>query len=78
MAVTYVSYITQDADRWDEIAYRYLGDPFNISPIIDANPSVPIYPLLPAGIVLFIPVFDPQPLIEFNNLPPWRRPQNNG
>jgi phage tail protein X len=75
MAVEYVSYTTQDGDRWDTIAYRYLGDPFNITPIIDANPLVPLYPALPAGIVLFIPVFDPQPLISFNNLPPWRRPQ---
>jgi len=25
--------------------------------------------------VLFIPIFDPQPLQDFNNLPPWRKPQ---
>jgi hypothetical protein len=71
-----VRHITDDGDRWDTLAYEYLGDAFNISPIIFANPMIPLYPKLPSGIVIYIPVFDPQPLIEFNNLPPWRRPQS--
>jgi len=73
--MTYTKYITKDGDRWDEIAYRYLGDAMNITPIIDANPFVPIRPEIDGGIELYIPIFDPQPLQDFNNLPPWKRPQ---
>lgn len=72
----YTSHTAVEGDRWDELAYRYLGDSFNISPIIEANPLIPIRTEIPSGSVLFIPVFDPQPLQDFNNLPPWKRPQN--
>jgi phage tail protein X len=75
MAVEYVQHIAQEGDRWDSLAYQYLGDAYNIGPIIYANPMIPLAPVIPAGAVVFIPVFDPQPLINFNNLPPWRRPQ---
>jgi phage tail protein X len=71
----YTQYIVQDGDRWDEIAYRYLGDATNVTPIIEANPIIPIRATLEEGMVLFIPIFDPQPLQGFNNLPPWRKPQ---
>jgi len=71
----YTKHITKDGDRWDELAYRYLGDSTNITPIIDANPLVPIRPEIDGGTELWIPVFDPQPLQGFNNLPPWKRPQ---
>lgn len=71
----YIRYIAKDGDRWDELAYIYMGDAFNITPIIEANPLVPIRPELEGGTVLFIPIFDPEPLIAFNNLPPWKRPQ---
>lgn len=76
MAVEYTSYTVQDGDRWDELAYRYYGDATNIKPLIDANPLVPIIPELVGGTVLFIPIFDAQTLQDFNNLPPWKRPQN--
>ncbi len=71
----YIRYIALEGDRWDELAGRYLGDSTNITPIIEANPLVPIRPELESGTVLFIPIFDPQPLIDYNNLPPWKRPQ---
>ena len=77
MAVEYIQHITQDGDRWDTLAYRYLGDAYNIKPIVEADPMVPLFPILPAAVTIYIPVFDPQPLINYNNLPPWRRPQTD-
>ncbi len=71
----YVSYTTIQGDRWDSIAYKYLGNAFNITPIIEANPLVPIRAEIVPNTVLFIPVFDPQPLLDYSNLPPWKRPQ---
>ena len=71
----YTRHIAKDGDRWDYLAYVYLGDAMNITPIIDANPLVPIRPEIDGGTVLYIPIFDPTPLQNFNNLPPWKRPQ---
>lgn len=73
--MTYTKHITKAGDRWDELAYRYLGDSTNITPIIEANPLVPIRPELDENIQLWIPIFDPEPLMAFDNLPPWKRPQ---
>lgn len=70
-----VQYIAKEGDRWDYLAYIYLGDSYNITPIIEANPLVPIRTEIPAGAVIFIPVFDPQPLLDYSNLPPWKKPQ---
>ena len=69
-------HITQKGDRWDSIAFKYMGDATNIKPIIDANPMVPLHTSMDAGIEIYIPIFDPQPLEDYNNLPPWKRPQN--
>lgn len=75
--MTYTAHVTKAGDRWDYLAYIYLGDALNITPIIEANPLVPIRPELDENITLYIPIFDPEPLQDFNNLPPWKRPQTS-
>lgn len=68
----YYSYITKDNDRWDLIAYIFYNDATKYEPIIEANPNIPITPILKAGLKLKIPVLDETETIKFE-LPPWRK-----
>lgn len=68
----YYSYITQDNDRWDLIAYKFYGDATKYERIIAANPKVKITPTLMSGIELKIPVAEQEDTIKFI-LPPWRQ-----
>lgn len=65
----YIEVTTIDDDRWDLIAWRVYGDPFLYEPIIVANPSVPIRPVLPGGLVLRVPLRAAPPV---GGAPPWK------
>ncbi|WP_156443791.1 tail protein X [Burkholderia savannae] len=67
----FLTHITVESERWDQIAYRYYGDPLAYERIIAANPDVPITPQLPSGIALSIPVVSDNEVTE--DLPPWMR-----
>ncbi|MCY1393523.1 Phage Tail Protein X [compost metagenome] len=67
----YLTHITHEGERWDQLAQRYYADARRYLPIIQANPGVPITDALPAGLSLCIPLLDAQPAIE--DLPPWMR-----
>jgi phage tail protein X len=69
----YIEYITKDGDRWDLIAYQFLGDATLYELIIVANPLVPIFPILPAGIPLQIPDINDEEMTTTEDLPPWKR-----
>lgn len=71
MTTEYVSYVTEDGDRWDMIAYKFYGDVFAYEPIINANPTVAIRPVLDGGIRLRIPVRETT--VSAATLPPWKR-----
>jgi len=49
---------TVAGDRWDLLAQRYYGDGSAYGFLLQANPSVPFTPRLPAGISLQIPILD--------------------
>jgi phage tail protein X len=65
-------YITMDGDRWDNIAWKFYGDPTMIGPILQANcgAKVPFAATLKGGIQLRIPIIV-QSDINTENLPPW-------
>lgn len=71
--MTYTSYITTEGDRWDTIAYEYLGDATAVKTLFDANPLVPLKPEIAAATEIFIPIFTEQEIQDINNLPPWKR-----
>ena len=71
----FITYISSDGDRWDLLAWRYYGDPTNFSPIVMANPGIPIEPVLSAGMRVIIPVLKPASVVSAN-LPPWKRVQS--
>lgn len=68
----FTPYVTKENDRWDLIAYKAHGNVENMQDIIEANPSVPIYEVLPSGITLKIPV-KAAPEVSKQLLPPWKR-----
>ncbi len=69
----YLEHTTSEGERWDQLAYRYYGDPNRYEEIIRANPDVPIRPLLPSGVRLLIPVAEATERLPVNQLPPWKR-----
>lgn len=72
MTNQFYSYITKTNDRWDLIAYKFYKDATKYEPIIKANPTIAITPVLKPGIKLKIPVLQKDSQINFV-LPPWRK-----
>ncbi|MGH7068189.1 MAG: tail protein X [Acetobacteraceae bacterium] len=56
VAPSAVQYTTGPADRWDLVAWKVYGDPTQVGPVIMANPTVALSPVLPQGIVLYCPL----------------------
>jgi phage tail protein X len=67
----YLTHITTDGERWDQLAARYYGDALGYERIIVANPHVALTAVLPGGLTLSIPVIEQHDLNEA--LPPWMR-----
>ncbi|MGU1343649.1 tail protein X [Pseudomonas aeruginosa] len=68
----YITHVTREGERWDQLAVAYYGNPYRYEPITRANPQVPLTAALPAGLTLRIPVLDDQVLIT-EDMPPWMR-----
>jgi len=74
----YIDHTTGPRDRWDLLAYRYYGDANRTGPLIAANRAMfapapaPIPLVLPAGVVIRVPILDPEPAAQ-DLLPPWKR-----
>jgi len=54
------------------IQYTFYNDATKYERIIEANPNIPITPILKAGLKLKIPVLDETETIKFE-LPPWKK-----
>jgi phage tail protein X len=70
-AQQFIRHLTVAGERWDLLSWRYYGDPTLYSPIVMANPSVPIEPVFEAGIALVIPVLQGS-AAPLPDLPPWK------
>lgn len=68
----FYSYVTEDKDRWDLIAYKFYANPNKYEEIIKANPTIKANPVLTAGIKLKIPVLQEEQTIKFE-VAPWRK-----
>ena len=71
----YLPHATIEGERWDLLAWRYYGDALDYRRIIEANPQAPIIPVLPAGLILYIPVLAAADVAApvSSALPPWLR-----
>lgn len=67
----YLTHITTEGERWDQLAARYYADALQYERIVAANPHVRLLPVLPSGLALSIPVIEQQEVSE--ELPPWLR-----
>ncbi len=70
----FILHITTAGERWDLLAWQYYGDPTDYSPIIMANPDVPIEPVLNAGISIAVPILQ-QSAVVTADLPTWKLSQ---
>lgn len=66
------TYTTTQGDRWDTIANKAYGDPFKVTPIIEANKGLAIDEVLPSGITIVVPILE-RPALDKSLLPPWKR-----
>lgn len=64
-------HVTSEGERWDTLAWRYYGDVSEVERIIAANSHMPICPVFPGGVRIFIPVVKAADLEHNVNLPPW-------
>jgi nucleoid-associated protein YgaU len=67
----FLTHVTTDGERWDQLAHRYYGDPFQYERIVAANPHAPLSATLPGGLMISVPVIEGQDLSL--DLPPWLR-----
>ncbi len=68
-----IEHVTRAGERLDLLAWRYYGDAARLSPIVEANPSCPLTPMLPSGLTLVIPVQVQESAAAADALPPWKR-----
>lgn len=77
MTTNVIQHTTIDGQRWDTIALINYGSADMMNKIMEANPSVPKYDQLPAGLVLNIPIIDVVEVVTTAEmLPPWKQKSN--
>ena len=67
----FIAHVTVSGERWDLLAWTYYSDASLYSPIIMANPSIPIEPVFEAGLAIAIPLIQVSQSTT-TNLPPWK------
>lgn len=67
----YLTHITFEGQRIDQIAFEYYGDITQSTLILDANPLLPIKRNYPSGVIIRIPII--QKPVTNADLPPWLR-----
>lgn len=70
-----IQHTTKEGQRWDTIALENYGSAVLMNKLIEANPGIPRSDVLPAGIILDIPIIEQvDVLTNAELLPPWKRP----
>jgi phage tail protein X len=67
----FIGHITTAGERWDLLAWKYYGDASLYSPIVMANPDIPIEPAFESGLAIAIPLLQVSRSVT-TNLPPWK------
>lgn len=71
----YIEHKAQAGERWDDLAYKYYGNCFQVNEIIEANPDIAISPFLPEGETIIIPIPEDHTtsLSNTESLPVWKQ-----
>jgi len=76
----YIEHFTRDGDRWDALAFFYYRDVTKQSVLIKANCAAfggfAVPAMLPAGLVLKVPLIEADASVPDGLLPPWKRGQS--
>jgi len=64
-------HITNHNEAWDEIAKKYYGSEHYMHLLLEANPELAKYELLPANIKVIVPEKPEE--VKTENLPIWKR-----
>ena len=75
MSESVLRHLTREGDRWDLIAWRYYGNPLEISRLIAANLHLPAAEQFAANLTVFVPVIPAKPQTQAD-MPPWLRGDN--
>lgn len=68
-----IQHTTIEGQRWDQIAHEYYGRADMMNRIIEANPGLPLYDILPGGTVVNIPIIETVEVkTDAERLPPWK------
>ena len=67
----YIFHKTGAGERWDMIAYQYYKNSYNIQPIIESNPHIPVNATLQEGLTVKIPIEEKSDKTSL--LPIWRQ-----
>jgi phage tail protein X len=67
----FIAHVTVSGERWDLLAWIYYGDASLYSPIIMANPTIPIESTFEAGLQIAIPLIQASQSTT-SELPPWK------
>jgi phage tail protein X len=67
-----ITYITEQGDKWDSIAYKVYGSAKYMPQLMAANTGYLEYYIFPAGIELQLPEITTEQA-ALSSLPPWRQ-----
>ena len=66
-----LEHITHHNEAWDEIAKRYCGDENLMHLLLEANPELAKYELVPANLKVIVPEKPEE--VKTDKLPIWKR-----
>ena len=69
MSESVLRHLTREGERWDLIAWRYYGNPLEISRLIAANPHLPAAEQFAANLTVFVPLIPSKPQTQAD-MPP--------
>ena len=70
----YAFYKTGHNERWDNIAYKYYKNSYDIQKLIEANPHIPINTVIPPETEITIPIEEISKLKKSTSvLPIWKQ-----
>jgi phage tail protein X len=69
-----INYTVKEGERWDSLAWKFYGSVKAMDALIEANPTIPLSAVLPAGMQVIVPILDnTSDTVISANLPPWKR-----
>lgn len=71
--MSFIQHTIKGDKRWDELAVEAYGDPNQIETITEANRTISLSAIVPAGTKINIPIIEQDEVVNPNNVPPWKR-----